>query len=94
MIQNADRKVLVLWFIALGLISWRELKAPSGVLNGLGGTIKLPNPSAYVSSMVVYGGAALIAEVSGELAVALAAGWTLSIIYRMRGITEAKGATP
>ncbi len=68
-VANPDRKVLVAWLIAVGILTARELK--SGAI--------MPRPSVYVGSAIVYGGAAIIAEFSGDLAVALAAGWTIAI---------------
>lgn len=79
MIQNPDRKILVMWMIAIGLISARELK--SGQL--------LPRPHVYVGSAVVYGIAAILAEVAPDVAVLAAAGWTLAIAY---SLLENKGA--
>ena len=72
MISNPDRKILVLWVIAIALITRDEIKS--------GNT--LPRPSRYVGSAMVYGIAAVLSEVAGDLAVWLAVGWTLSIAYR------------
>ncbi len=77
MISNPDRKILVLWVIALALITRRELANPSGI-PGIG----LPNPAAYFGSAIVYGLAAVLAEAAGDLAFYLALGWTLAIAFR------------
>lgn len=68
---NPDRKILVMWVIALALITRDELRQ---------GQI-LPRPYRYVGSAMVYGLAAVLAEVTGDFAVYLAAGWTLAIFY-------------
>lgn len=74
MISNPDRKILVLWVIALALITRRELAKPSGPLS-------LPNPASYFGSAIVYGMAAVLAEAAGDLAFFLALGWTLAIAF-------------
>ncbi len=74
---NADRKVLVLWLIAVGLITARELRTPGLPVYGM------PRPSAYVGSAIVYGAAAILSEAVPELAVAFAFGWTLAIAYQI-----------
>lgn len=71
--QNADRKILVLWVIAIALITRDELA--SGEF--------MPRPSRYVGSAMVYGVAAVIAEFAADLAFWLAFGWTLAIAYQM-----------
>ena len=68
---NPDRKILVMWVIAIALITRDELH------NGN----QLPRPFRYVGSAMVYGLAAVLAEVTGDFAVWLAVGWTLSIAY-------------
>jgi hypothetical protein len=75
MIANPDRKILVLWVIAIALITRDELR----------GGQRLPRPSRYVGSAMVYGIAAVLSEVAGDLAVWLAVGWTLAIAYRVIG---------
>lgn len=80
---NPDRKILVMWVIAVALITKRELANPTGVLPGL------PNPAAYFGSAIVYGIAAVLAELVGDLAVILAFGWTLNIAYRSLVPSEA-----
>jgi hypothetical protein len=73
-ISNPDRKILVLWVIALALITRRELRAPSGIPG-----LSLPNPASYFGSAIVYGLAAVLAEVAGDFAFFLALGWTIAI---------------
>jgi hypothetical protein len=70
--QNPDRKILVMWVIALALITRDELST---------GAV-MPHPSRYVGSAMVYGLAAILAELAGPLAVWLAAGWTLAIAFQ------------
>jgi len=70
-VANPDRKVLVLWLIAIAMITWRELKA---------GEVP-PAPHAYVGSAIVYGFAAILAEAAGDVGVYLAVGWTLWLAY-------------
>lgn len=83
MITNPDRKILVLWVIAIALITNSELRSGQG----------MPRPHRYVGSAIVYGIAAVLAEVSGDLAFWMALGWTLAIAYGQ--ITSApKGAIP
>jgi hypothetical protein len=79
----ADRRVLVLGAIGAGLITWRELQSPTSPtgVEGDDPPLDLPNPAAYAGAIIVYGLAAVLAEVNGPLAVALAAGWTLTILY-------------
>ena len=77
---NPDRKILVLWVIALVLITRDEFRSGQ----------PLPRPYRYVGSAMVYGLAAVTSEVTGDFAVWLAAGWTLAIFYRTLG----KQATP
>lgn len=79
--SNPDRKILVMWVIALALITRDELRSGE----------QLPRPSRYVGSAMVYGLAAVLAELTGPLAVWLAAGWTLTIAYKALG--PAEGAT-
>lgn len=83
MIANPDRKILVMWVIALALITRDEL-SPTG------GAQQLPRPSRYVGSAMVYGLAAVLSELTGDLAVWLAAGWTLAIAYRTLAPNESQ----
>lgn len=85
--NSADRSILVLWLLGVSMVTWRELRHPSGVL-------AMPAPSAYVGTIIVYGAAALVGEVSPPLGVALAFGWTLALAYSALGVKEAptKGA--
>lgn len=69
--ENPDRKILVMWVIAIALITRDEIKSGVG----------MPRPHRYVGSAMVYGIAAILAEFAGPLAVWLAVGWTLSIAY-------------
>ena len=71
MISNPDRKILVMWVIAIALITRDEFHAG----------FSLPRPHRYVGSAMVYGLAAVLAELTGDFAVWLAAGWTLSIAF-------------
>lgn len=70
--QNPDRKILVLWVIAVALITRDEIR--SGY--------SLPRPHRYTGSAIVYGMAALLSELAPELAVVFAFGWTLAIAFR------------
>lgn len=83
MIANPDRKILVMWVIVLALITRDEIESGQ----------PLPRPSRYVGSAMVYGLAAVLAELTGDFAVWLAAGWTLRIAYLTLAPTEqpAKG---
>lgn len=79
--QNPDRKILVLWVIAIALITKDELSSGQ----------TMPRPFRYVGSAMVYGIAAVVSEFAGDLAVWLAVGWTLSIAYK--SLSGSKGAT-
>jgi hypothetical protein len=75
-IRNPERKVLVLWLIALAMITYKEVR---------GGASKMPAPSAYLPSSIIYGIAAVLAEVAGDVSVLLATGWTISLAIGMTG---------
>lgn len=80
---NPDRKILVLWVIALALITRDELRSGQ----------PLPRPFRYVGSAMVYGLAAVTAEVAADFAVWLAAGWTLAIFFRSQSQGKTAGTT-
>jgi hypothetical protein len=82
-VTNPDRKILVMWVIALALITRDELRQ---------GQV-LPRPSRYVGSAMVYGLAAVLAEVTGDFAVWLAVGWTLAIFYGTARDTSGKAVS-
>jgi hypothetical protein len=65
-----ERRILLLWAIAIVVISRQALRA---------GT--MPHPHAFVSSAILYGMASLLAEVAPQPATYLAAGWTLRLVY-------------
>lgn len=81
--SNPDRKILVLWVIAVALITRDEIR--SGYT--------LPRPHRYTGSAIVYGMAALLAELAGPVAVVFALGWTIAIALR-RGDATAEGTAP
>lgn len=85
MIANADRKVLVFWLIAVGLITARELRTKDLPLG-------MPRPSAYTGSAIVYGAAAIVGEFAPDLGVIAAGGWTLAIAYQSLQAERARGA--
>jgi hypothetical protein len=74
-IRNPDRKVLVLWLVAMAMITWGELRRGA----------RMPQPRAYVASGIVYGLAAVLAEVAGDVAVFAAFGWTLTVAVNVLG---------
>lgn len=86
--QNADRKIVVAWMIAVALITTRELRQKTDRPLGL------PLPSAYTGSAIVYGAAAIVAEFAPDLAVVAAAGWTLAIAYRSLGANPSGKSQP
>lgn len=80
---NPDRKILILWVIAIAMITVDEVK----------GGQALPRPSRYMGSAVVYGIAAVTAEVAADFAVWLAVGWTLAIFYKALANKAVSGST-
>lgn len=77
---------MLLWALALGLITYREYKhaAADAVIPGL------PRPWAYTASFAAYAFAALLAELNEPLGVTLAAAWTVAIFL---GYFSGAGAT-
>lgn len=73
MIENADRKILVMWVIAAAMLTKREIDEGEF----------MPRPNIYAGSAMVYGVAAVLAEFAPDLAFWLAFGWTLQIAYQM-----------
>jgi hypothetical protein len=73
--MKADRRILVLWALAMGLITYREIKAPApdAIVPGI------PRPWAYTGGTVAYVVAALVGEASASLGAALALAWTVAI---------------
>jgi hypothetical protein len=70
-----DRHVLVLWALALGLITYREFRHPAAdaVIPGI------PRPWAYTGASAAFAVAAIIGEVNGPFGTMLAAAWVLAI---------------
>lgn len=73
--MKGDRRILVLWALAMGLITYREIKRPSpdAVLAGI------PRPWAYTGGTIAYVFAGLVSEANQSLGVALALAWTIAI---------------
>lgn len=73
--MNPDRRILVLWALAMGLITYREIVTPSSdaILAGV------PRPWAYTGGTVAYVFAALVGEANAPLGAALALAWTVAI---------------
>jgi hypothetical protein len=83
---NPDRKILILWVIAIAMITMDEIRSGQ----------PMPRPWRYTGSAVVYGLAGVVSEVTGDFAVALAAGWTIAIFFKAlgnKGTTKAPAAT-
>lgn len=81
--NSAMRAILICFFIAVGLIAWREVSGRGG---HRGGTA--PTPAMFVGAGGVYGTAALIAEFAGGLGAALAAAWTVALVFKLQPIWD------
>jgi hypothetical protein len=84
----SDRRILVLWALAIGLITWREFRNPSpdAVIPGL------PRPWAYTGAAAAYAVAAIAAEANADLGVALALAWTVAIFLGYFGSGNPSGS--
>ena len=85
--MSGDRHVLVLWALALGLITWREFRSPAAdaVIPGI------PRPWAYTGASIAFALAALVGEVNGRLGTALAAAWVVAIFLGYFGAPAPAG---
>ena len=74
---GARRWVLLAWLVAVAIVTWGQLKAPTTNF-----AVKMPDPSAYVGSAMVYSVLALLAEAAPQVAALFAVGATIGLAYK------------
>jgi hypothetical protein len=68
--NDPKRLVILMWFVAIGLIGAREIRA----------TRTLPAPAGMVSASIVYSILGLVSEFAAPFAAALAVGYAIALL--------------